>query len=249
MALYHSKGVVLRRFNLSEKDKVVTVLTEKYGRVKCVARSARKIKSRFSASLEPLSFVEVVFFGKEQQELYSLNQADIVESFQTVREDLSRLYLGIYFCELIDVFLPEAHPEPRAYALLTDALHALAAGAGGEPLCRLFEMRLLCLSGFRPELNRCTACLSAVMNGKVGFDPARNGILCGGCLEPANQRFTTGTLNYLKKLLTLEVRNAGRLKFAKGMDADIERVTHRQILSHLGRELKSYPFVTFRQAG
>ncbi len=230
-------------------DKVVTVLTEKYGRVKCVARSARRIKSRFSASLEPLSFVEVVYFGKEQQELFSLSQADIVEWHPSVREDLPRLYLGIYFCELIDAFLPEAHPEPKAYALLVDALKALAAGAGREPLCRLFEMRLLCLSGFRPELNRCTACDATAINGRVGFDASRNGILCGDCIADGTPRFSTGTLNYLKKLLTLDVRNAGRLKFPRGMDADIERVTHRQLLSHLERELKSYPFVKFRQTG
>ena len=105
MALYRTKGIVLRSINLSETDKLVTFMTEHYGKVKCVAKAARKIKSRFVGSLEPMSYIYLIYFGKENQQLHRLNHADIIQSFQTVREDFQKLYTGIYMNELVDVMV------------------------------------------------------------------------------------------------------------------------------------------------
>ena len=79
----------------------------------------------------------------------------------------------------------------------------------------------------------------------TGFSYRRNGIVCGSCPEQkqAEIRFKTGTLTYLKKLLSLDIKSSGRLKFPKGVGEQIGNVTHKLILSHLGRELKSYPFI------
>ena len=84
MPLYRTQAVVLKSMKLSEKDKLVTFLTETHGKVKCVAKAARRLKSRFGASLEPMSHVSLIYFGKEHQDLYRLNQCDIIQSFQDI---------------------------------------------------------------------------------------------------------------------------------------------------------------------
>lgn len=245
MPLYRTRGIVLRSFNLSDSDKLVTFMTERYGKVKCVAKAARKIKSRYIGSLEPMSFIHLIYFGKENQQLHRLNHADIIESFQTVREDFQKLYTGIYMNELVDCMAPEGHQEVSIFNLLLDSLEALKEQTNLEPLCRMFEIRLLSLSGYRPELDQCTVCKSTKANGWIGFSYNRRGIVCGNCMNSNGFeiKFTTGTLNYLKKLLTLDIKCFGRLKFPKGMDQEIEKVTHRLIQSHIGRELKSYRFI------
>ena len=245
MALYRTKGIVLRSIKLSETDKLVTFMTEHYGKVKCVAKAARKIKSRFVGSLEPMSYIHLIYFGKENQQLHRLNHADIIQSFQTVREDFQRLYTGIYMNELVDVMVAEGHQEIKIFQLLLDSLGALKDQNNLEPLCRMFEIRLLSLSGYRPELNHCIVCKSTEVQGWIGFSYNRRGIVCGACMKTTRPeiKFPTGTLKYLKKLLTLDIRCSGRLKFPKGMDEEIEKITHRLILSHVGRELKSYPFI------
>ncbi|GJL78361.1 MAG: DNA repair protein RecO [Nitrospinaceae bacterium] len=245
MPLYRTKGIVLRSINLSETDKLVTFMTEHFGRVKCVAKAARKIKSKFIGSLEPMSYVHLIYFGKESQTLHRLNNADIIQSFQAVREDFQKLYTGIYMNELVDAMAPEGHQEIKVFQLLLDSLEALQDQNNRELLCRMFEIRLLSLSGYRPELNHCTVCKSTRVNGWVGFSYNRRGIVCGTCMKSNGSeiKFTTGTWNYLKKMLTLEIKVSGRLKFPKGMDEEVEKVTHRLILSHVGRELKSYPFI------
>lgn len=245
MPLYRTKGIVLRSFNLSETDKLVTFMTERYGKVKCVAKAARKIKSRFIGSLEPMSYIHLIYFGKETQQLHRLNHADIIQSFQTVREDFQKLYTGIYMNELVDCMAPEGHQEVNIFHLLLDSLEALKNQTNLEPLCRMFEIRLLSLSGYRPELNQCTICRSKKVAGWVGFSYNRRGIVCGSCMKinGSEIKLTTGTLNYLKKLLTLDIKCSGRLKFPRGMDEEIEKVTHRLIRAYIGRELKSYPFI------
>ena len=102
MPLYRTQAVALKSINLAESDRIITFLTENYGKIKCVAKGARKIKNQFWGSLEPMSQVNLIYFGKENQNLYRLNQTDIINSFQTVREDFEKIYTGIYFLELID---------------------------------------------------------------------------------------------------------------------------------------------------
>ena len=102
MGLYRTNAIVLRSIKLSETDKLVTFMTEEFGKVKCVAKGARKIKSRFAGSLEPMTYVYLIYFGKENQQLYSLNSADIIQSFHLLRDDFQKLYTGIYLNELVD---------------------------------------------------------------------------------------------------------------------------------------------------
>lgn len=230
---------------LSETDKLVTFMTEHFGKVKCVARGARKIKSRFAGSLEPMSYVYLIYFGKENQQLYSLNNADIIQSFHTIRDDFQKLYTGIYLNELVDAMTAEVHEDKLTFQLLLDSLNALEAQSNLETLCRMFELRILAVSGHKPELNHCTVCRTATVDGWVGFSYNRRGIVCSRCMKNAvaEIKFTAGTLNYLRKLLTLDINCSARLKFPRGMDEEVEKVTHRLILAHVGRELKSYPFI------
>ena len=119
------------------------------------------------------------------------------------------------------------------------------ASSDSKTLRRLFEIQLLSLAGYKPQLDRCVSCKASVDKGWLGFDIIHNGVLC----EPCNRRirpeirFQAGILNYLKKLVTLEIKNCDRLKFPRGACEEIEKVTHRLIVSHTGRELKSYPFI------
>jgi len=245
MPLYKTQAVVLRSFNLSEKDKLVTFLTRDYGKIKCVAKGARRLKNPHGAALEPLSHISMVYFGKQNQELFSLNQCDILHSFQSIREDHRKLYTAIYFLELADNLVAEAHPEPGIFDLLLTLLDKTSTQTDMETLCRLFEIRIMVLAGYGPRLNHCLLCKEVPRSLWVGFSYNRHGIICESCQgrEFTETKIKNGSLNYLKKLLTLDINHTERLKIPRESSAEIENVTHRLILSRLGRELKSYPFI------
>ncbi len=245
MALYNTRALVIKSINLSESDRLVTFMTENQGKIKCVAKGARKVKNRFWGALEPMSLIHLIYFGKEHQSLFRLNHSDIIESFQTIRDDFNKLYTGIYFLDLIDSMILEGHREKKIFALLYQSLAALNQQTKLESLCRLFEIRLLSLSGYTPQLEHCVLCKSLPENGIIPLSYAHNGILCNACSNRTriDIQFSTGTRNYIKKLLDVEIKTCERLKFPKSQTDEIEKVTHRLILSHLGRELKSYPFI------
>ncbi|MBT6345541.1 MAG: DNA repair protein RecO [Nitrospina sp.] len=245
MALYKTRAIVIKSFNLSESDRLITFMTEYHGKVKCVAKGARKIKNRFWGALEPMSFINLIYFGKEHQSLFRLNNSDIIESFHTIRDDFDKLYTGVYFIDLIDSMVLEGHPEKKIFGLLYQSLAALDLQTELEPLRRLFEIRLLSLSGYAPQLDHCVLCKNLPQYNMIPFSYAHNGILCQTCSNRTriDIQFSTGTKNYIKKLLDVDIRTCGRLKFPKTQAEEIGKVTHRLVLSHLGRELKSYPFI------
>ncbi|MBC8285733.1 MAG: DNA repair protein RecO [Nitrospinae bacterium] len=245
MALYKTRAIVLKSINLSESDRLVTFLTENHGKVKCVAKGARKVKNRFWGSLEPMSQIHLIYFGKENQNLYRLNQADILESFQCIRDDFGKLYKGVYFIELIDSMILEGHQDKRIFKLLEQTLAALKQQKELETLIRLFEIRLLSLSGYKPQMDHCVICKTVSENGIFKFSFIQNGILCGNCSRRVSTdiQFSTGTRNYIKKLMEVEIKSCERIRIPKHQAEEIENVTHRLVLSHLGREPKSYPFI------
>jgi len=245
MPLYRTQAVVLRSMNLGDADKIVTLFTRDYGKVKVVAKAARRIKSRFGACLEPMTHLSLIYFGKEHQDLYRLNQCDIVRSFQNVREHPSKFYTGIYFLELSESLVGEAHQEIPIFDLLATALVEVETKNDLETLCRLYEMRIMMLAGYKPRLRLCIQCRQEPQSRWVGFSYTRHGILCETCQEQTvlEARIQNGTLSYLRKLLTLDIQHSERLKIPKGREDEIESITHRLILARLGRELKSYPFI------
>ncbi len=245
MPLYRTRAVVLKSFKLSEKDKLVTFLTETHGKVKCVAKAARRLKSRFGASLEPMSHVSLIYFGREHQELYRLNQCDIIQSFQEIRENPDAFYTAVYFLELAGNLVAEAHPEPKIYRLLVQSLRESGKVDSLGPLCRLFELRIMSHAGYAPQLEKCIACKQEPKSLWIGFSYIHHGIVCESCFgkKPVETRIQSGTLNYLKKFLSLDLNHINRLKVPKEVASEIESITHRLVLARLGRELKSYPFI------
>lgn len=245
MPLYRTRAVVLRSGYLSDTDKLVTFYTERYGKIKAVAKGARRIKSRYGASLEPLTQVALIYFGKEHQDLYRLNQCDILSFFPEVRDSLTTCFPALYFVELVDTLTRESHTDSGLYDFLLSALQALGPLKEPKLLCRLFELRLLTLLGYRPRLNECMRCGQVPSSSWVGFSYNNQGISCEPCLrdQPAEVRINTGTLQYLKKLLTLDPIHCDRLKPPRTVEEEIELFTHRLVRARLGRELKSYPLL------
>lgn len=245
MPLYSAKAIVLRTVDFSETDKLVTLMTEYNGKIKAVAKAARKIKSRFGAALEPMSHIQLIYFGKVNQELYQLNTCDIIQSFQPIRDDLAKLYTGIYFNELIDTLLKEADHSKELFQLLLEAFNSLQSQNDTGTLRLLFEIRIISLLGYAPRLTYCINCKKDPVTEWVGFSYNLSGVICGLCMKQIKPevKLRAGTLNYLKKLLVMDIKQTQRLKIPKDLENEIGAMTHRMVLSHVGRELKSYPFI------
>ena len=245
MGLHNTRAIVLRTIKLSETDKLVTFLTEDHGKIKCAAKSARRIKSRFGGSLEPLSYARVIYFGKENQEIFRLNNCDIIRSYQDIREDLGKIFTALYFNELVDSIVADGQNPQGLFSFVLESLEGIRRGLNTDTLCRLFEIRIISLTGYSPRLDMCAFCKQKPNGKYLGYSFHHNSVICYRChkMKQVELKLHIGTLNYLKKLTEIDVSHSERLKFPKILWQEIEFLTHRIVQYQLGREPKSYQFI------
>jgi len=125
MGLYRDQGVVLRTIRLGESDRIVTLVTQGHGKVRAVAKGVRKTKSRFGGRLEPTSHVALLLY--EGRELDIVTQAEALEHFRVIREDLDRLARATMLLEAVDAVVQEGEQDPQLYRMLLGALRTLEA--------------------------------------------------------------------------------------------------------------------------
>jgi DNA repair protein RecO (recombination protein O) len=179
--VYRTEGVVLRRQNLGEADRLTTIYTLDYGKLRLVAKGVRKLQSRKAGHLEP--FTRVALLIARGRELDIITQAETIEDFSIFQSDLDRLGHAAYVVELLDRFTVEEGEENRAqYRLLLDSLECLALQkADPSAVILYFELRLLDLVGYRPELFQCLECGTEIRPQAQYFSFHRGGVLCPKC--------------------------------------------------------------------
>jgi len=197
--LYRDEGVVLRTHKLGEADRIVVLMTAGRGKVRAVAKGVRKTKSRLGGRLEPPSRASLLLY--QGRELDIITQAETLEHYAALREDLDLLTDAIALVEAVDQVAQEGEPNSALYRMLTGALRTLAGTDERSPLLvASFYWKLLALEGVSPILDRCAHCGARGPGVElVSFDLVEGGALCrehrrGTAVEP-------GTLELIRRIL------------------------------------------------
>ena len=173
------RGIVLRSVDTREADKILTVLTGEQGKLAVVAKGARSRRSRVTAATQFLAYSEMTLTERRGWQI--LAEANTIELFSGVREDLERLSLASYFAELTDAVTYEDLPAGEILPLLLNALYALGALHYPPAVVKpAFEVKLMALSGFEPLLDRCAVCGAAEVEEPM-LDVVRGTLHCAGC--------------------------------------------------------------------
>jgi len=231
VALYRDQGIVLRTYKLGEADRIVSFITERHGKVRAVAKGVRKTKSKFGARLEPTSHVALQLY--EGRELDIVTQAESIDHFKAIREDLDRLTRAVTMLEAVDQLSLEREPNPDLYRMLLGALRTVAAKNSALVVAG-FHWKILALEGFRPQVDTCVVCDAP--DALVAFDPAEGGLLC--IEHRRGTRVSPEAVELLQQIL------GGRLALA--LEAEPSPATHevdnlatRVMEHHLERRLRS----------
>ena len=152
-----TQGIVLRETNYKEADKILTVLTRDWGKRTVKARGCRRKNSKLTAASQLLVYSELTL--SERGEFTTLTEADPLEQFWSVRQDLETLALASYFAEVAEASAQEGETCPELLSLLLNCLYALDTLKKPRALVKaVFELRLLCLTGYEPLLDACAVC-------------------------------------------------------------------------------------------
>lgn len=202
MGLQETEGLVLKNYNLSEADKIVVFLTKEQGLIRGVAKGAKRLKSRFGSSLEPFTFINLTFFQKEDRELVSIREIEIVKSSFASASDPDFLSKFAYISELISEFAPPHDPNEKLYRMVKVCIET---AVNNKPylignLVLYFEIWLLRLGGYMPDLNVCANCKRMLFENENGSLQYNFQILCRNC-----------DTSKVKDILTATERNISNL--------------------------------------
>jgi len=197
---YLCEALTLKKFPMGETDLLVTLYTRENGKVRAIARGARKSISKLVGHFEPLTQVKLSL--ARGRDLDYVTQAQVLSGFASLKENLGAITKGLYLAELVDGFGSEANPNQPLYRLIIDALQAIEADPDSDMPLRFFELHLLQVSGLMPELYRCVECRNSLTPGCHRFSPNLGGTLCLDC-NPTDARLRPLSLRALKVLRLL----------------------------------------------
>jgi len=253
MPVYTSDALILRTYKLAETDRIVVFLTKDRGKKRGVAKGARRAKSRFIGTLEPLTRAGVAYYERELRDLVRINyvepQRSALSAVARGTQDASALGHAEYFAELIDEWAPEGHADERLYRLGSSVIDALADGAPTDALARYFEFWLMRLQGVYPQLSSCPECGGPYDGGAV-MPPREPYYVCRRCgsgegLAHQTAERVGGTTLSLAAMRFLRAAATSSPDALIGIPLDAAaarelEIAHRRLLHvHLEKELKS----------
>ncbi|OPY90794.1 MAG: DNA repair protein RecO [Syntrophaceae bacterium PtaU1.Bin231] len=234
---------VLRFVDYGESDRIVTFFSSDFGKLKGIAKGARRSRKRFANALEPFTRNRILFSRKSQGQLALIEGADVLDHYAGIRADLERTLTASYFIDLTDGFTAEGKQLPELFALLSEFLGLIDSGRFKPPMLRFFELRLLKIAGFEPVLDRCTSCSQPLESSTAyRFYPADGGLRCARCVAGGTQGFpvSPGTARSLLIGRAADIRMLGRIALTEQSDRESRRLLAAFIRHILGREPKSF---------
>ena len=237
------EAVVLRHMDWGEADRLLWLFTRELGKVCVVAKGVRKLHSRKAGHLEP--FTRVVLLLARGREMMIVTQADAIDTFPLLREDLLQMGYASYVVELLDRFTYEEGQNIPMYRLLADTLTRLCTETDSALAIHYYEVRLLDLLGFRPRLFHCTLCGNEIQAEDQYFSAAQGGVLCPTCgvNAPSVRPISLQALKYLRHYQRSSYAESKRAHPTSSLNREIEILLQHYLTYLLERGLNTPEFL------
>jgi DNA repair protein RecO (recombination protein O) len=237
------EAVVLRHTNWGEADRLLVLYGREAGKIRAVAKGVRKMRSRKAGHLEPFTRVKLML--ARGRDFWIVTQAETVDAYLPLREDLVRTAYAAYVIELLDRFTYEEGQNRTLYQTLVDTLQLVTMLPDPFPAVRYYEIRLLDLLGFRPELTNCVRCETLIKPEDQYLDAAQGGVLCPRCGEgnPAARPISMNTLKLLRHYQRSTFKEASRAPLTPAIMREMEALLSYYLTYWLERRLNSPAFL------
>ncbi|MBN1754604.1 DNA repair protein RecO, partial [bacterium] len=173
-----------------DSSKIVMFYSRDYGRISLIARGARRTKSKLSSGLDLFNYSEVVFYKREERELYTVSEAETIESNQSIKNDLDKFNALCCLSELINTLTPREQENEYIFSLLYHAFEYVEESQVFDPLLFtiVFGFKLAVLLGYKPEFNHCVVCKNKQPRPGLYFSAEKGGIVCSDCIHEFKEK-------------------------------------------------------------
>jgi DNA repair protein RecO (recombination protein O) len=236
MALKESEAIVLRTYPLRESDLLVTLFTRREGKIKGVARAAKKSKRRFGGALEPLTFVKALYDERERQELVRLDSCEVIESPMTSEIGYPRAVALGHVAELLDEILPDREASDAVFRLTLSVLRELRGEKLWMPLT-YFQLWMTKLMGFLPELSECQSCGRSLNGSRAFYHALADGLVCVDDKRVASSEMSSESRKIAAQMLKSRVSDFAEIEWPKVVAADLRKYLLQILERHLEKKL------------
>ena len=236
MALKESEAIVLRTYPLREADLLVTLFTREEGKVRGVARSAKKSQRRFGGALEPLTYVRVHYEDREQQELARLDSCEVLESPLAGEVGYARAVALGHVAELLDELLPDREANDAVFRLALSVLAALRGTDVWMPIT-YFELWMTRLMGYLPEFSECIVCGHALNGHRAYFHVLADGLMCADDKRLASSEMSAASRSMAAQMFRAPVESFADETWTKASAADLRKFLIQTLQRHIEKKL------------
>lgn len=246
MPPFATEALILRSVDFQESDRLITFYSAQLGKMRGVAKGAKRSRKRFGSNLDLLAHVRIQGFERSNQDLVRIEGADLLEYFEGIRQNLLSFARACYLAEWTEACTAYRQPLPGLLTLILHVLSTFEEGKGGEGLLRTFEVKVLDLTGYGPRLDRCVSCGRPTKGAnEILIHVARGGVVCGDC--PADPhgglRVSPGTVRILEDVRTEPLNRLHRIGFSAGALKESSTLLRSFFAYHVGLQLKSVSFL------
>jgi DNA repair protein RecO (recombination protein O) len=242
-------AVVLRHSDWGEADRLLGLYTREQGKLRAVAKGARKLRSRKAGHLEPFTHVSLLM--ARGRDLWIVTQAETIDAYLPLRDDLVRTSYAGYVIELLDRFTYEEGENRSIFNLLVDTLGRISGGNDLFTVMRYYEIRLLDDLGFRPQLFKCVQGNEEIRAEDQYFTAQGGGVLCPrhGKLSPESRPVSLDALRFLRHFQRSSYADARRAEIPLPIQQEMERLLNYYLTYLLERGLNTPQFIRDMKRG
>jgi DNA repair protein RecO (recombination protein O) len=242
--VYRAEVVVLKASDFGEADKALTLFTAQHGKIRAIAKGARRPGSRLGGHVDLLTHANLLLAHGRTFEI--VTQAETVEPFLGLRDDLWRAGLAYQMAELVDRMTEDGHEDRPLFESLLEALRRVDAEPDPEPAAQLFEVTLLDRLGYRPQLKSCLGCAGELARVDSYYSPSAGGVLCPLCgpRDPSARPLSANAFAMLRLLQSGDYPTLARVRKREALRREVGEVLRNQVRFLLERELKSSAFLS-----
>ncbi len=244
MNLVKDSAIVIQGADLGESDRLITFLTSRRGRLRAVAKGARRSRKRFLNALEPCTLLRIATApSRREGGLSRLDSAEIVNNYPGIRSSATRFMLACLCCELACLWVQEEENENRAFSLMRWYLDSISTSPFPMRETLVFKTRLLAIAGYRQSWDRCSACGGPPRGTGIRYSIEQGGFRCAKCAgrgASAHVTVSAGTLRYLALMDTSKLDAMPRIRMSEATSAEAWNLLSALHCHHLQRTPRSY---------
>jgi DNA repair protein RecO (recombination protein O) len=245
MSIIHkTDAIVLNRRDYRETSYLISFFTPDFGKIHAQAKGARRRIDKYGSNFSPITHNKIVFYENHKTDLHIISQADLIEHFPNIDQDVEKYAHASYFVELVSQAMPYGQKNKEIFDLVMKFLKFIDKTVKINHIVQIFEIKFLNLSGFKPRLDCCVHCSSQILTVSK-FSYVLGGLLCKNCYDADinAQSLMKGTVASIMHIERSRLEDLLSFKIIPSINKELEQILRRFIDFHLGVQFKSLEFL------